>query len=86
MRTLLALLLWRPSPSALSLAVYRASWTFSGIIGPAASSGVGFLPIYLGPTLMFLLGWFVLPYSSTDGKPGFGFGASEVFCRVSSAT
>ena len=31
-----------------------------GSVGRAASSGVGFLPIYIGPTLMFILGWFVL--------------------------
>lgn len=44
----------------LSIAVYCTSWTFYGSVGRAASSGVGFLPIYLGPTLTFLLGWFVL--------------------------
>ncbi len=44
----------------LSIAVYCTSWTFYGSVGRAASSGVGFLPIYLGPTLMFTLGWFVL--------------------------
>jgi len=45
---------------ALSIAVYCTSWTFYGSVGRAASTGVGFLPIYLGPTLMFALGWFVL--------------------------
>jgi Na+/proline symporter/nitrogen-specific signal transduction histidine kinase len=45
---------------ALSIAVYCTSWTFYGSVGRAASSGIGFLPIYLGPTLMFALGWFVL--------------------------
>src|ERR671928_965970 len=45
---------------ALSLAVYCTSWTFYGSVGRAAASGVGFLPIYLGPTLMALLWWFVL--------------------------
>ncbi|MEZ5933869.1 MAG: sensor histidine kinase [Alphaproteobacteria bacterium] len=44
----------------LSLAVYCTSWTFYGSVGRAATSGVGFLPIYLGPTLTFVLGWFVL--------------------------
>ena len=44
----------------LSIAVYCTSWTFYGSVGRAASSGVGFLPIYLGPTLTFILGWFVL--------------------------
>jgi len=45
---------------ALSLAVYATSWTYYGSVGRAATSGVGFLPIYLGPTLMFALGWVVL--------------------------
>ncbi len=44
----------------LSIAVYCTSWTFYGSVGRAASTGVGFLPIYLGPTLMFVLGWFVI--------------------------
>ena len=40
---------------ALSLAVYCTAWTFYGSVGRAVDSGVGFLPIYLGPTLMALL-------------------------------
>lgn len=53
-------LLRHPWIYALSLAVYCTSWTFYGSVGRAASTGVGFLPIYLGPTLTFLLGWFVI--------------------------
>jgi Na+/proline symporter/signal transduction histidine kinase len=45
---------------SLSLAVYCTSWTFYGSVGRAVASGVGFLPIYLGPTLMALTWWFVL--------------------------
>ena len=45
---------------ALSIAVYCTSWTFYGSVGRAASHGVDFLPIYLGPTLAFALWWFVL--------------------------
>ena len=45
---------------SLSLAVYATSWTFYGSVGRAAGSGVGFLPIYLGPTLMCALWWLVL--------------------------
>lgn len=41
---------------SVSLAVYCTSWTFYGSVGQAASTGLGFLPIYLGPTLIFLLG------------------------------
>ncbi len=44
---------------ALSLAVYCTAWTFYGSVGLAVSSGLGFLPIYLGPTLMALLGWWI---------------------------
>ena len=50
----------RPEVYALSLAVYATSWTFYGSVGRAAAGGVGFLPIYLGPTLVFALGWMVL--------------------------
>ena len=45
---------------SVSLAVYCTSWTFFGSVGQAASTGLGFLPIYLGPTLIFLLGPSVL--------------------------
>ena len=45
---------------ALSMAVYATSWTFYGSVGRAAASGVGFLPIYLGPTLIAALWWLVL--------------------------
>src|SRR5881396_398496 len=42
------------------MAVYATSWTFYGSVGRAAASGVGFLPIYLGPTLVAALWWLVL--------------------------
>ncbi len=45
---------------ALSIAVYCTSWTFYGSVGRAASSGIDFLPIYLGPTLTFVIWWYVL--------------------------
>ncbi len=45
---------------ALSLAVYATSWTFYGSVGRAAADGVGFLPIYIGPTLGVVLWWLVL--------------------------
>ena len=45
---------------SLSLAVYATAWTFYGSVGRAAHDGVGFLPIYIGPTLMIVLWWFVL--------------------------
>jgi Na+/proline symporter/signal transduction histidine kinase len=45
---------------SLSLAVYATAWTFYGSVGRAVSTGVGFLPIYIGPTLMCLLWWILL--------------------------
>lgn len=41
----------------LSLAVYCTSWTFFGGVGTAASAGLDYLPIYLGPILVFTLGF-----------------------------
>ncbi|MGI9284990.1 MAG: ATP-binding protein [Pseudomonadales bacterium] len=49
-----------PYVYTLSIAVYCTAWTFFGSVGRAASTGVGFLPIYLGPTLMAVVWWFVL--------------------------
>ena len=49
-----------PYVYALSMAVYCTAWTFYGSVGRAAQTGLGFLPIYLGPTLMAALWWFVL--------------------------
>jgi Na+/proline symporter/nitrogen-specific signal transduction histidine kinase len=49
-----------PTIYALSLAVYCTTWTFYGSVGRAASTGIGFLPIYLGPTLMAGLWWYVM--------------------------
>src|SRR3954447_11969320 len=45
---------------SLSLAVYATAWTFYGSVGRAAIDGVGFLPIYIGPTLMIALWWIVM--------------------------
>ena len=45
---------------ALSLGVYCTAWTYFGSVGRAASGGLWFLPIYLGPTMAMVLGWVVL--------------------------
>ncbi|MEM7302546.1 MAG: PAS domain-containing hybrid sensor histidine kinase/response regulator [Pseudomonadota bacterium] len=47
----------RPVIYALSLAVYCTSWTFFGSVGLAATSGLDFLAIYLGPVLMVTVGY-----------------------------
>src|SRR5215831_10847587 len=53
-------LIAQPTIYALSLAVYCTTWTFYGSVGRAAATGIGFLPIYLGPTLMAGLWWGVM--------------------------
>ena len=45
---------------SLSLGVYATAWTFYGSVGRAAADGVGFLPIYIGPTLMIALWWVIM--------------------------
>ena len=49
-----------PTVFALSLGVYCTTWTFYGSVGRAATLGIGFLPVYLGPTLLMLLAPLVL--------------------------
>ncbi len=49
-----------PYVYALSLCVYVSAWTFYGSIGRAATTGLEFLPIYLGPVLAMTLGWIVV--------------------------
>jgi Na+/proline symporter len=39
---------------ALSIAVYCTSWTFYGSVGRSADTGIGILPIYIGPILVFV--------------------------------
>lgn len=52
---------WLNSPITytLSLSIYATAWTFYGAVGSAARSGLEFLTIYLGPTLVFV-GWYWL--------------------------
>jgi Na+/proline symporter/signal transduction histidine kinase/CheY-like chemotaxis protein len=47
----------RPIVYSLALAVYCSSWTFYGAVGSAARSGLSYLPIYLGPILLFVFGF-----------------------------
>ncbi len=50
--------LWINNPYiyALSLAVYCTAWTYYGSIGVAATSGLNYLPIYIGP-IMVIPAW-----------------------------
>lgn len=50
----------RPLIYALSLAIYCTTWTLFGSVGFAASSGYSFLAIYIGPILLFTVGFPVL--------------------------
>ena len=53
---------WLRSPLVytLSLSIYCTAWTFYGAVGYAARSGLEYLTIYLGPTLVFVGWWWVL--------------------------
>lgn len=59
-RTVGRSLIANPYIYTLSLAVYCTSWTFYGSVGKAANEGLTFLPIYLGPTLIAFLWWFIV--------------------------
>ncbi|MEC8574509.1 MAG: sodium:solute symporter, partial [Pseudomonadota bacterium] len=49
---------WLRSPLVytLSLSIYCTAWTFYGAVGYAARSGLEYITIYLGPTLV-MIGW-----------------------------
>lgn len=47
----------KPNIYAFSLAIYCTTWTFFGSVGLAATSGVDFLAIYVGPILVVTLGF-----------------------------
>jgi PAS domain S-box-containing protein len=45
---------------AFSFSIYHTAWTYYGSAGKAATSGLLFLPFYIGPTLAMLLWWILL--------------------------
>ena len=53
---------WLRSPLiyTLSLSIYCTAWTFYGAVGYAARSGLEYLTIYLGPSLVMIGWWWVL--------------------------
>ena len=53
-------LLRGPWVYTLSLSVYCTGWTFYGAVGNAARSGLEYLTIYMGPTLVMVGWWWVL--------------------------
>lgn len=44
----------------LSISIYTTAWTFYGAVGYAARSGLEFVTIYLGPTLVMVGWWWIL--------------------------
>lgn len=53
-------MLSNPYVYALSLAVYCTAWTFYGSIGRASQTGMDFLAIYIGPTILAPVWWIFL--------------------------
>ncbi|WP_420010591.1 ATP-binding protein [Tateyamaria sp.] len=53
---------WLGSPMVytLSLSIYCTAWTFYGAVGYAARSGMEFVTIYLGPSLVMIGWWWIL--------------------------
>ena len=53
---------WLRSPMVytLSLSIYCTAWTFYGAVGYAARSGMEYVTIYLGPTIVMIGWWWVL--------------------------
>ena len=45
-----------PFVYSLALGIYCTSWTYYGAVGTATNSGWSFLPILLGPALLFMFG------------------------------
>jgi len=53
---------WLRSPLVytLSLSIYCTAWTFYGAVGYAVRSGLEFVTIYLGPTLVMVGWWWIV--------------------------
>lgn len=49
-----------PLVYSLSLAVYCTVWTYYGSVGRAAETGLGFVAVYLGPTIMAPIWYMVM--------------------------
>jgi Na+/proline symporter/signal transduction histidine kinase/DNA-binding response OmpR family regulator len=49
-----------PVVYSLAIAIYCTSWTFYGSVGNAANSGMLYTTLYLGPTIVAVLWWFLL--------------------------
>ena len=58
----------RPVIYALSLGIYCTSWTFFGSVGLSATSGLDFIPVYLGAIIMIGIGWPIINRIATLSK------------------
>jgi len=45
---------YKPIIYSMSLAIYCTSWTYYGAVGNAATDGWAYIPILLGPFLLFI--------------------------------
>lgn len=61
---------WIASPwvYTLSLSVYCTGWTLYGAVGYAARSGLEYITIYLGPTLVMIGWWWILRHLVIVGR------------------
>ncbi len=61
---------WIASPwvYTLSLSVYCTGWTLYGAVGYAARSGLEYVTIYLGPTLVMIGWWWILRHLVIVGR------------------
>src|ERR1700723_831251 len=66
---------WRPYIYSLALGVYCTSWTFFGAVGSAVREGWAYLPIYLGPALVFV---FALPFMERLVEIGRAYKVSSI--------
>ncbi|GAA6177895.1 ATP-binding protein [Sulfitobacter pacificus] len=55
-----AAILRSPLIYTLSLSIYCTAWTFYGAVGYAARSGLEYVTIYLGPSLVMIGWWWIL--------------------------
>lgn len=53
-------LISNPYIYALTFSIYATDWTFYGSVGTASKNFMSFLPVYLGPTIIAPLMWYIV--------------------------
>jgi hypothetical protein len=78
---------WTNNPYvySLSLAVYCTTWTYYGSIGVAANSGLNYIPIYLGPVMIFPA-WILILKKSSAFLVSIKFQVSPILFHCVTAT